>query len=440
MSDRGAVLVALVALIGLPACLAFSITDFGGVPFDSSDATAALNTAALFKTVQAANDSATDRLAEIPAGQNFTVFCVPPLSGLNNVTIAVNGGLIVSDNLTSSQWPKEKHAAALTIESSSFVEITGFGVFDGQGYDWWWTVFLTGHDKRPNLLNIYESKNILLHNLRFENSPRFHIMMDDVEEVVVRDLEIYVDVNEQLEIYKAHGGLDATSGLPIFPLNTDGCDIAGKNIFVENVTITNYDDTVCVKPLSGDSLLNQCAENYMIRNCKVFFGVGMTIGSVPPHDNVNCVRNVTFENIEFEHPIKAIYVKSNPGDVGTGIIDSVTYRNITANLALWYPLWIGPQQQQQPGRNGTGCSFLYPIVPECPTQPRVTMSNIVLQDVSFTGGLTLPGVLLCDPANPCTGFVFDNVTNDGLFLVSKDYVCKNVNGNVTNSSPAPSCF
>ena len=49
---------------------------------------------------------------------------------------------------------------------------------------------------------------------------QYHIMMDDVEEVVVRDLEIYVDVNEQLEIYKAHGGLDATSGLPIFPLNT----------------------------------------------------------------------------------------------------------------------------------------------------------------------------------------------------------------------------
>ncbi len=121
--------------------------------------------------MQAANDSATDRLAEIPAGQNFTVFCVPPLFGLNSVTIAVNGGLIVSDNLTSSQWPPQRNAI-ITILSSTNIEITGSGVFDGQGYGWWWTVFLTGHDNRPNLLNIYESKNILLHNLRFENSPQ----------------------------------------------------------------------------------------------------------------------------------------------------------------------------------------------------------------------------------------------------------------------------
>jgi hypothetical protein len=28
------------------------------------------------------------------------------------------------------------------------------------------------------------------------------------------------------------------------------------------------------------------------------------------------------------------------------------------------------------------------------------MSNITLQDVYMTGGLTLPGVLLLDPANP----------------------------------------
>ncbi len=103
-------------------------------------------------------------------------------------------------------------------------------------------------------------------------------------------------------------------------------------------------------------------------------------------------------------------------------------------------MWIGPQQQKQPGTNGTGCSFLYPIVPECPTQPRVTISNITLQDVTFTGGLTLPGVLLCDPANPCTGFVFDNVVNTGSFLVSKSYVCKNVEGSSSNVSPPTGCF
>jgi hypothetical protein len=58
---------------------------------------------------------------------------------------------------------------------------------------------------------------------------QYHIMMDDVEEVVVRDLEIYVDVFQQLEIYKAHGGLDATSGLPIFPLNTGSIVVCSRH-------------------------------------------------------------------------------------------------------------------------------------------------------------------------------------------------------------------
>ncbi len=79
-----------------------------------------------------------------------------------------------------------------------------------------------------------------------------------------------------------------------------------------------------------------------------------------PYTRNDCAHLYRIDQIEFQHPIKAIYIKSNPGDSGSGIIDGITYRNITANLALWYPIWIGPQQQQQPGSNGTGCSFLYP--------------------------------------------------------------------------------
>ena len=41
-----------------------------------------------------------------------------------------------------------------------------------------------------------------------------------------------------------------------------------------------------------------------VRNVKVKFSVGMTVGGVPPHKGVNCVRNVLFENIEFEDAIK----------------------------------------------------------------------------------------------------------------------------------------
>ena len=96
----------------------------------------------------------------------------------------------------------------------------------------------------------------------------------------------------------------------------------------------------------------------VIRNSKVAFSVGMTIGSVPPNDNVNCIQNITFHNITMDHPIKGIYVKTNPGDSGSGLIKDILYSNMVIKRSLWYPIWIGPQQQRQPGTAGTGVVFL----------------------------------------------------------------------------------
>lgn len=38
---------------------------------------------------------------------------------------------------------------------------------------------------------------------------------------------------------------------PTFPLNTDGIDIGGSNVLVENIKIKNYDDSVVTKPSHG---------------------------------------------------------------------------------------------------------------------------------------------------------------------------------------------
>ena len=91
----------------------------------------------------AANASGTDRVAEIPANYNFTVFCVPALATLTNVTIVIDGGIIVNNNLTATQWPARRDAI-IAITGSADIEITGSGVIDGQGYDWWWAIFLGG--------------------------------------------------------------------------------------------------------------------------------------------------------------------------------------------------------------------------------------------------------------------------------------------------------
>jgi hypothetical protein len=68
----------------------------------------------------------------------------------------------------------------------------------------------------------------------------------------------------------------------------------------------------------------------------------MTIGSVPPHPLHRCVRNVTFRNIIQHYPYKAIYVKTNPGENGDGVIENILYENFTINFPIWWGIYIGP--------------------------------------------------------------------------------------------------
>lgn len=128
------------------------------------------------------------------------------------------------------------------------------------------------------------------------------------------------------------------------PLNTDGIDPAGSNVTIRNVNITNYDDAVAVKPSSRAFKVAKdgCSQDITVENVQVTFGVGMTIGSVPPNLNHNCVRRVSFKNVNFDYPMKAIYVKTNPGQ-GTGEIKDILYENIKIHFPVWWNIYIGPQ-------------------------------------------------------------------------------------------------
>ena len=234
-----------------------------------------------------------------------------------------------------------------------------------------------------------------------------------------------------------YGEFDMKLGIPTFPLNTDGIDPSGSNILIRNVNITSYDDSIAVKPANKGNKIAKCAENILAENLITYMGVGMTIGSVPPNDNYACIRNVTFRNIVQHFPLKAIYVKTNPGTHGSGCIENILYENFTINDPVWWAIYIGPQQQKQPGGGGPGC-MIYPLDKDCQTQPRIDVRNITLRNIVSKGGLLPPGIIRCNETNVCTGFVFENVHLSG-WLIHKDhgYITENVEGIVINSFPDP---
>lgn len=147
---------------------------------------------------------------------------------------------------------------------------------------------------------------------------------------------------EQKKLAIKYGHYNFRLGLPTFPLNTDGIDPAGSNFIIRNVNITSYDDSIAVKPAHQGYKIAKCAENILAENLTTWMGVGMTIGSVPPNVQHHCIRNVTFRNINFWFPIKAVYVKSNPGHNGDGIIENILYENLWIFEPIWWNIYIGP--------------------------------------------------------------------------------------------------
>ena len=234
------VLVLCISLLCYQSYAAYSIVDYGAVPNVNSNEAAWTNSVALTAAILAANNSVTDdRTALIPANYSFYIFEVE-VSKLFNITIEIDGTLLISNNITA--WPPSnpKHTlAALYIGDSEYIILQGKGVFDGQGYDWWVYVFETTIDNRPMMICMERVSNLLIHELYFKNSPQYHLDLRDLEEVIIRNINIHVDVENQKALYRKYNLLNEI-GIPVFPLNTDGIDPQGFFFFFFSFFLTKF--------------------------------------------------------------------------------------------------------------------------------------------------------------------------------------------------------
>jgi polygalacturonase len=74
-------------------------------------------------------------------------------------------------------------------------------VVDGQGY-WWWMreYLLLNKGKRPHLLQMVRVQNGYFTGVKWQNSPSYHLLLNDVDTFVLENFEVYVDVYEQRKL------------------------------------------------------------------------------------------------------------------------------------------------------------------------------------------------------------------------------------------------
>ena len=225
---------------------------------------------------------------------------------------------------------------------------SGEGTLDGRGHNWWWAEILqtlpNGNPNRPKLFNCMNCTDTLVEKLLGKDSPSFHFNFQDVARLVVRRVRVRTDVLAEREALRVGGRLldvgreiVGKAGMqrldiewkylleallidlrvPTFPLNTDGIDFSGRDVHVHDVDVQNFDDSIVAKPTDARGINARCTENVLVENV-VAKGVGLSIGSISPHADHSCIRNVTFRNISMPNTMKGIYLKTNPGSTGTG--------------------------------------------------------------------------------------------------------------------------
>ena len=401
-----------------------SIDDYGAVPHSKSNAT--WNGQALYAAL---SDLKPNDSLLIP-DTTYWVLPAGAVSNLCNNSIDLTGTLIALPDPDAWIKTERRYIPLLTIQNSTGVYIGGGGSIKGKGH-MWWNAFALGQlkVKRPVLVEMANCVNVTIESVHLYDSPRFHLYLENLENLVIKDIEIKVKWDKT-----------------IFPFNTDGIDVSGRDIYIGNSYIENYDDLVAIKPLSG----SRCTENVLVENIRSKHGVGLSIGAVHPTDDHTCVRNVTFRDSILESPLKGIYVKSDRGktEACRGSIQQVLYKNISIGLpgfglgtgsesgsgfqpygytplSMIWPIYIGPQQQIEP--NGVG-SGLWPK-----TEPNVEFGSIVLEDIRISGHwLNQPGVIRCNSTNPCTSGTnvsFINVDkSQATFARGSDYVCEYASG------------
>ena len=289
-------------LLTLAACLQatlvaarFNILDFGAVSNDDSLKAEHANQHAIKKALEAANETDDSSQREVHVPTNMTFSCLPIIeNNLTDITLTIDGTIKASKRMIhyGANTKNNMHIHNFfEFEFFNNLTIRGNGTVDGQGYMWWIREYLgTNPHGRPILLDMRKSNNIEVTGVRWINSPFFHMHIQDFENGYFHDFEIWVDAKGQLELDRLLLGEQSTNlafphlTLPTYPLNTDGIDPAGRNILIERVNITSYDDAVALKGSKNNWTYSKCTENVIVRDCNVWFSTGMTVGSIIPRE------------------------------------------------------------------------------------------------------------------------------------------------------------
>ncbi len=356
----------------------FLITDYGA-------ATSSLdNSAAINATIVAANNAGGGTVV-IPAG----TFLSGPITMKSNINLYISAGAILQlmpygtgNGIPTGSYPNngtaDSYANFIYGSGLSNIEISGSGVIEGNGTDWWTAYNANSNISRPGMIRFKACNTVLITGITLQNAPNVHITL-----------------GQSGSNYGSNGTIsNITIIAPSTSPNTDAIDTWYWNgINIVNCNLSEGDDNVAMDSYS---------QNITIKNCTFGSGHGVSVGSYA----IN-VNNVTVDSCKFNGTTNGIRLKSNRTRGG---LDSIfVYSNITMNNVK-YPFYITSWYDKEP--YPASAQTAAAITSTTPLWKNITFKNIVVTNATYGG------IIYGLPEMYINNVVFDNVqiaaTSKGL--------------------------
>nr|XP_010924850.1 probable polygalacturonase [Elaeis guineensis] len=386
---------------------AVSVADFGGVADGRT-----LNTAAFQRAVaeierrRAANGT----LLYVPPG----VWLTGPFNLTSHMTLFLAKGAVIKSTQDTSSWPlidplpsygrgRElpggRYMSLIHGNGIQDVIITGEnGTIDGQGEVWWnmWrrrTLPFT----RPHILELMYSRDIIISNLVFSNSPFWNIHPVYCSNVVVRNVTVLA---------------------PYDSPNTDGVDPdSSLHVCIEDCFISTGDDLIAVKSgwdEYGIAYAHPSSDVTVRRLTGSSPFAGIAVGS----ETSGGVENVLAERIHIYNTSVGIHIKTNSGRGGyirNITISGVNMNHVRNGLRIKGDVGGHPDDKYNPNA--------------LPVVDGLTIKNVWGVDIQQ------PGLIEGIKNSPFTRICLSNITLNGAGDVP--WKCKDVSGGAHKVQPSP---
>ena len=355
--------------------------------------------------VQRALDDSTCSTVLLPSGRTFLL---RPIELRSHRALVVDGNIAAWRTITT--WPNSTTKNCSTVPYQSNVThsapqresllyaaklsnftLSGKGTIEGHGWNWWPLASRSDywHHCRPKLIHVGTvdsaqdgaAVDITLTGVTLANSPFWTVAVRGAKRLRIQDV---------------HVTTTAFCGYAESP-NTDGFNLQGDDILIEDSTVRNGDDCTPIFPPSN---------NITIRNVSCECGNGITLAvwpnfSRPGHGGD--ITNFRADGVTFVGTNNAVSVKSLPSFVGT--IANATFANfvlrgVKTAIAVNF-LGQGGRQQDFHSAGGEA------TVPPPLRLGAGTMHGVRIVNVS--GTTQDAGHITCTAGLPCTGIVMENV-------------------------------